>query len=212
MGHVFWLEGIHVSFQNCHLEQAVGWSPQSGSKGLLWQSVADSGEDPRRTESGWVPSTSGWCFILYYNHSGVEIPSTLPLSLNGGWPLQGWLSISQQGALFVHWSSSFPQHPTLSDMTQYELNFSLLVEQMHSKIVDPAYRQVIVEVMNSAVYALLRQQLIVSVCNQPLDCSFLPFHCHGCRDDALKQPTMCIVQFQKQKKCWFSLEPKFFPV
>ncbi len=31
-------------------------------------------------------------------------------------------------------------------MTQYELNFSLLVEQMLSKIVDPAYRQIIVEV------------------------------------------------------------------
>ena len=39
-----------------------------------------------------------------------------------------------------------PQQPTLSDMTQYELNFSLLVEQMLSKIVDPAYRQIIVEV------------------------------------------------------------------
>ena len=31
-------------------------------------------------------------------------------------------------------------------MTQYELNFSLLVEQMLSKIVAPAYRQMIVEV------------------------------------------------------------------
>ena len=31
-------------------------------------------------------------------------------------------------------------------MTQYELNFSLLVEQMLSKIADPAYRQIIVEV------------------------------------------------------------------
>jgi phosphorylase kinase alpha/beta subunit len=38
-----------------------------------------------------------------------------------------------------------PQQPTLSDMTQYELNFSLLVEQMLSKIVDPAYRQIMVE-------------------------------------------------------------------
>jgi len=39
------------------------------------------------------------------------------------------------------------QQPTLSDMTQYELNFSLLVEQMLSKITDPAYRQMIVEVV-----------------------------------------------------------------
>ena len=32
-------------------------------------------------------------------------------------------------------------------MTQYELNFSMLVEQMLSKIADPAYRQIIVEVI-----------------------------------------------------------------
>jgi len=38
-----------------------------------------------------------------------------------------------------------PQQPTLSDMTKYELNFSLLVEQMLSKIVDPAYRTIIIE-------------------------------------------------------------------
>ena len=31
-------------------------------------------------------------------------------------------------------------------MTMYELNFSLLVEQMLSKIVEPAYRQIMVEV------------------------------------------------------------------
>ena len=34
-------------------------------------------------------------------------------------------------------------------MTQYELNFSLLVEQMLSKITDPAYRQMIVEVCHT---------------------------------------------------------------
>ncbi|XP_070186518.1 phosphorylase b kinase regulatory subunit beta-like isoform X2 [Littorina saxatilis] len=38
-----------------------------------------------------------------------------------------------------------PQQPTQSDMTMYELNFSLLVEQMLSKVVEPVYRQLIVE-------------------------------------------------------------------
>lgn len=38
-----------------------------------------------------------------------------------------------------------PQQPTLSDMTMYEMNFSLLVEKMLSRIVDPAYRQIMVE-------------------------------------------------------------------
>jgi len=38
-----------------------------------------------------------------------------------------------------------PQQPTQSDMTKYELNFSLLVEQMLCKIADPSYRQLMVE-------------------------------------------------------------------
>ncbi|UJR33248.1 hypothetical protein I4U23_020703 [Adineta vaga] len=33
-----------------------------------------------------------------------------------------------------------PQQPTLSDMTDYELNFSLKIEEMLSRISDPAYR------------------------------------------------------------------------
>uniref|UniRef100_A0A669CPU0 Phosphorylase b kinase regulatory subunit n=1 Tax=Oreochromis niloticus TaxID=8128 RepID=A0A669CPU0_ORENI len=39
-----------------------------------------------------------------------------------------------------------PQQPTLSDMTMYEMNFSLLVEDTLKNIVLPEYRQIIVEV------------------------------------------------------------------
>lgn len=38
------------------------------------------------------------------------------------------------------------QQPTLSDMTMYEMNFSLLVEDMLQNIDQPEYRQIIVEV------------------------------------------------------------------
>ncbi|CAL8404505.1 unnamed protein product, partial [Boreogadus saida] len=38
-----------------------------------------------------------------------------------------------------------PQQPTLSDMTMYEMNFSLLVEDTLQRIVLPEYRQIIVE-------------------------------------------------------------------
>ncbi|XP_010077807.1 PREDICTED: phosphorylase b kinase regulatory subunit beta-like, partial [Pterocles gutturalis] len=38
-----------------------------------------------------------------------------------------------------------PQQPTLSDMTMYEMNFSLLVEDMLQNIDQPEYRQIIVE-------------------------------------------------------------------
>lgn len=40
-----------------------------------------------------------------------------------------------------------PQQPTLSDMTMYEMNFSLLVEDTLQKIVQPEYRQIIVELL-----------------------------------------------------------------
>lgn len=40
-----------------------------------------------------------------------------------------------------------PQQPTLSDMTMYEMNFSLLVEDTLKNIVLPEYRQIIVELL-----------------------------------------------------------------
>ncbi|NXC56069.1 KPBB kinase, partial [Aleadryas rufinucha] len=40
-----------------------------------------------------------------------------------------------------------PQQPTLSDMTMYEMNFSLLVEDMLQNIDRPQYRQIIVELL-----------------------------------------------------------------
>ncbi|XP_044221771.1 phosphorylase b kinase regulatory subunit beta isoform X2 [Thunnus albacares] len=40
-----------------------------------------------------------------------------------------------------------PQQPTLSDMTMYEMNFSLLVEDTLQSIVLPEYRQIIVELL-----------------------------------------------------------------
>uniref|UniRef100_A0A8C7DMX0 Phosphorylase b kinase regulatory subunit n=1 Tax=Oncorhynchus kisutch TaxID=8019 RepID=A0A8C7DMX0_ONCKI len=40
-----------------------------------------------------------------------------------------------------------PQQPTLSDMTMYEMNFSLLVEDTLKDIVLPEYRQIVVELL-----------------------------------------------------------------
>ncbi|KAI1890186.1 hypothetical protein AGOR_G00171090 [Albula goreensis] len=40
-----------------------------------------------------------------------------------------------------------PQQPTLSDMTMYEMNFSLLVEDMLKNVDLPEYRQIIVELL-----------------------------------------------------------------
>lgn len=39
-----------------------------------------------------------------------------------------------------------PQQPTLSDMTQTDLNFALRIEEMFGRISHPEYRQLMVEV------------------------------------------------------------------
>ncbi|CAF1223685.1 unnamed protein product [Adineta steineri] len=49
-----------------------------------------------------------------------------------------------------------PQQPTLSDMTDYELNFSLKIEEMLSRVADPAYRCLVVE-MFEAINVLLKR-------------------------------------------------------
>jgi len=38
-----------------------------------------------------------------------------------------------------------PQQPTLSDMTEYELNFALTIEDLLSRVATPEYRQIMVE-------------------------------------------------------------------
>lgn len=47
-----------------------------------------------------------------------------------------------------------PQNPTLSNMTQSELNFALLIEEMLNHIQKPEYRQNVVEVSTLCVFVL----------------------------------------------------------
>jgi GTPase SAR1 family protein len=54
--------------------------------------------------------------------------------------------------------SHLPQHPTLSNMTQSELNFALLVEEMLNHIQKPEYRQTVVEV--STFYKFLPEVFV----------------------------------------------------
>lgn len=39
-----------------------------------------------------------------------------------------------------------PQQPTLSDMTEYELNFAFAIDDLLNRINKPEYRQLVVEV------------------------------------------------------------------
>jgi phosphorylase kinase alpha/beta subunit len=70
------------------------------------------------------------------------------------------MSRTPQG-ITVQWRN-LPQQPTLSNMTQSELNFALLVEEMLNHIQKPEYRQTVVEVSvfyKSFVGFILRQHI-----------------------------------------------------
>ncbi|XP_037604894.1 phosphorylase b kinase regulatory subunit beta isoform X5 [Sebastes umbrosus] len=58
-----------------------------------------------------------------------------------------WQILERTPNGFTVSGTHLPQQPTLSDMTMYEMNFSLLVEDMLKDIVLPEYRQIIVELL-----------------------------------------------------------------
>ncbi|CAF1066408.1 unnamed protein product [Rotaria sp. Silwood1] len=64
-----------------------------------------------------------------------------------------------------------PQQPTLSDMTDYELNFSLKIEEMLSHVFDPAYRCLVVEMFEAINVLLQRNPELCFI--QPLDVDYL---------------------------------------
>ncbi|CAF1192207.1 unnamed protein product [Rotaria sordida] len=64
-----------------------------------------------------------------------------------------------------------PQQPTLSDMTDYELNFSLKIEEMLSRVFDPAYRCLVVEMFEAINVLLQRNPELCFI--QPLDVDYL---------------------------------------
>ncbi|XP_074516702.1 phosphorylase b kinase regulatory subunit beta isoform X1 [Sebastes fasciatus] len=58
-----------------------------------------------------------------------------------------WQILERTPNGFTVSGTHLPQQPTLSDMTMYEMNFSLLVEDTLKNIVLPEYRQIIVELL-----------------------------------------------------------------
>ncbi|TNN68360.1 Phosphorylase b kinase regulatory subunit beta [Liparis tanakae] len=58
-----------------------------------------------------------------------------------------WQILERTPNGFTVAGTHLPQQPTLSDMTMYEMNFSLLVEDTLKNIVLPEYRQIIVELL-----------------------------------------------------------------
>ncbi|MEQ2207073.1 hypothetical protein XENOCAPTIV_006852, partial [Xenoophorus captivus] len=67
-----------------------------------------------------------------------------------------WQILERTANGIVVAGTQLPQQPTLSDMTMYEITFSLLVEDTLKNIVLPEYRQIIVELLMVVAVVLER--------------------------------------------------------
>lgn len=68
--------------------------------------------------------------------------------------VQVWDVMSRTPQGITVQGNHLPQNPTLSNMTQSELNFALLIEEMLNHIQKPEYRQTVVEVSTLCVSVL----------------------------------------------------------
>ncbi|GAB1293434.1 Phosphorylase b kinase regulatory subunit beta [Apodemus speciosus] len=87
------------------------------------------------------PQQSGRCWLNRRQIDG-SLNRTPPGFYDRVWQI---LERTPNGILVA--GKHLPQQPTLSDMTMYEMNFSLLVEDMLGNIDQPKYRQIIVELL-----------------------------------------------------------------
>jgi phosphorylase kinase alpha/beta subunit len=67
---------------------------------------------------------------------------------------QAWFILNKSPNGIKIFDYLLPQQPTLSDMTDYELNFSIKVEEMLSEIDEPVFRQICIE-MFVIIYTIL---------------------------------------------------------
>ncbi|XP_078731901.1 phosphorylase b kinase regulatory subunit beta-like isoform X3 [Lampetra fluviatilis] len=83
--------------------------------------------------------SSGWLHRRYLDGSLNRTPP--------GFYDRVWQILERTPHGIVVAGTLLPQQPTLSDMTMYEMNFSLLVEEILQGIDHPAYRQLVVELL-----------------------------------------------------------------
>ncbi|GMT25027.1 hypothetical protein PFISCL1PPCAC_16324 [Pristionchus fissidentatus] len=91
-----------------------------------------------------------------------------------------WKILERSAAGIVIAGQYLPQQPTLSDMTQFELNFSYKLEEMMSTIVHPEYRQLIVELL--CIVATLLERNPEVAFHDKFDCEeviWKAFHLYG---------------------------------
>ncbi|XP_077307795.1 phosphorylase b kinase regulatory subunit beta isoform X3 [Lithobates pipiens] len=87
------------------------------------------------------PQQSGRCWL-----NRRQIDGSLNRNPSGFYD-RVWQILERTPSGIIVSGKFLPQQPTLSDMTMYEMNFSLLVEDMLQNIAQPEYRQIIVELL-----------------------------------------------------------------
>ncbi|PIO39386.1 hypothetical protein AB205_0025740 [Aquarana catesbeiana] len=87
------------------------------------------------------PQQSGRCWL-----NRRQIDGSLNRNPSGFYD-RVWQILERTPSGIIVSGKFLPQQPTLSDMTMYEMNFSLLVEDMLQNIAQPEYRQTVVELL-----------------------------------------------------------------
>ncbi|XP_053304908.1 phosphorylase b kinase regulatory subunit beta isoform X3 [Spea bombifrons] len=87
------------------------------------------------------PQQSGRCWL-----NRRQIDGSLNRNPSGFYD-RVWQILERTPSGIIVAGKFLPQQPTLSDMTMYEMNFSLLVEDMLQNIAQPEYRQIVVELL-----------------------------------------------------------------
>ncbi|XP_036922274.1 phosphorylase b kinase regulatory subunit beta isoform X1 [Sturnira hondurensis] len=148
--HIGWIISNDPELFSGMLKIRVGWIIHAMEHELQMRSGDQPGKDLYQLSPSEVkqllldvlqPQQNGRCWLNRRQING---------SLNrtpAGFYDRVWQILERTPNGLVVAGKHLPQQPTLSDMTMYEMNFSLLVEDMLGNIDQPQYRQIVVELL-----------------------------------------------------------------
>ncbi|KAM4614391.1 phosphorylase b kinase regulatory subunit beta isoform 2-T4 [Discoglossus pictus] len=148
--HIGWIISNTPDLFNGMLKIRVGWIIHAMRYELKVRSGDQPEQDLYHLSPGEIkrlllqilqPQQQGRCWL-----NRRQIDGSLNRNPSGFYD-RVWQILERTPSGIIVAGKFLPQQPTLSDMTMYEMNFSLLVEDMLQNISQPEYRQIVVELL-----------------------------------------------------------------
>ncbi|KAM9861180.1 phosphorylase b kinase regulatory subunit beta [Aulostomus maculatus] len=148
--HIGWIISNNPELFSGMLKIRVGWIVQAMKQELKIRAGDMSPQDIYQLSPSDIKQLL--LDVLQPQHTGRSWLSRRQIdgSLNRtplGFYDRVWQTLERTPNGILVAGTHLPQQPTLSDMTMYEMNFSLLVEDTLKNIILPEYRQIIVELL-----------------------------------------------------------------